>query len=922
MINDLSGFESSDRYFIMGAIERCRQLIQEDNEPIKSAVEISLELFKYNKNIDLDLVRKIIYMEVSQVGSPDPIITTEEVKQEKWWSAFRVKNNNKLGYWIRYYDRLMAKPGWSTISIKDLDNSTDKVMNAIANPTLNQPIERRGLVYGDVQSGKTAHYIGLINKAYSAGYKIIIVLTGMHNSLRSQTQSRIDEEVLKSYRENSNEEFLQSLTSNDIKGDFNRSMLNGSFRPPFIIVTKKQVSVLRNIIKSLIKNPIAKDVDGKKLVPAKYPALIIDDEADQASINTKKDGEDSDPSTINGEIRNLLNLFECKSYVGYTATPFANIFIPPHSKNSEYGQDLFPKDFIAKAPRPSLYIGAQELFGLEDTDNEEGSLPEGMPLVRTISDSDEILPIGAKKDAIVGEIPESLKIAFKSFLLSIAIRNLRGQRNKPNTMLVHVIRYVKQHRTLKSKLKQLKDNVFTYICYGDPEIKKEIQDLYENDFLPTYNQMISNHAYNKYMEGCSKIPFQDAWNEIVRIAQNNEISVLEINGQKKEGLMYNNRIDEPFNLIAIGGDKLSRGLTLEGLTVSYFTRTASAMDTLMQMGRWFGYRRGYIDLCRLFTTRELYNLFQEVSFSTTNLAEQFDDMNTLQCTPETFGLKVATNPNILISARNKVRTGEEYKSDFSYTLAQTRLIDALPETLEENYRTIDDFLSSLDPYLLKKDHAYDPKRDPHSFPKGKNILWTGVPGKCVEDFFRRFRTSKQAVKVSSRLIADYISEMLNYDGLIDWTVCLYLTSGEATSVIATNSKYGPIKVHGIKRKVSLNKNTFHPDTRDFHVLVSQNDEELDYTQEEIVRAKTLRDKLKKNSIGDNRVINREVRRQLRNFSHGFLILYPLEQVENGIEIKDGTPAYGFAVVFPDRGEVGVLRSYKLNEVAMEQEVYE
>ena len=934
MICDIENIDKSEQHLYQAAVFRCFKMVKEDHIDIKDAVEKIVTTFKELVS-DSDQLKKILYEEITQESSSHNVIMPEDVRKRDWWTKLKTSKGFSKGYWDRYYDYLTAKPGWSTTSIQDLDDSTDEVMNALANPRKGGLEERRGLVYGDVQSGKTAHYIGLINKAYASGYKIIIVLTGMQNSLRSQTQSRVDEEVL-GYETSSEVQYelqamqniigvgtvisnadvgpLQSITNRDEKGDFSKKLTTGSFMPPYIIITKKVSGVLTNIISSLQKNTIAQVVDGKKIIPATYPALIIDDEADQASVNTKNMEISDDPSTINGKIRKLLNIFECKSYVGYTATPFANIFIPYRTDDDVYGKDLFPKDFIAKAPRPELYVGAKEFFGLGD----EEVTP--MPLLRNIEEGKTFLS-ETKKDDPVGNLPDELKEAVKFFLLSTAVRNLRGQRNKPNTMLVHIVRFVDQQKTLKKKIDgYIHEEIYNYVKFGDKEIRNKFEQIYNDDYIPTTKKLKA--GFPKYTDGCEEIAFTKVWKEICDIIEKDEFKVWAINGKSDDSLIYKNHKGEPFNVIAIGGDKLSRGLTLEGLTISYFTRAASAMDTLMQMGRWFGYRPAYLDLCRIFTTADLAMKFEAISYSTANLAEQFDDMNILGSDPEHFGLKVATHPSILISARNKVRTGEDYQSDFSYKLTQTRLVDADPVIIEENYQTVNNFLSSLDQHRLDYCSMEGKKYIPSENKKGKTY-WVGVPGTLVANFFDKYHTSKSATKASSRHIADYIREMNKYNGLTDWTVCLCGNDKkQAPTLIATNSKYGPIEVSGITRNTEDLRtkkeisDKISGTTRDLHVLTSGGDEELDYTEEQHEIAVSLKEKLK-SQIRDKQALAREVRRQVREFDHGFLLLYPIEWAANDLKAYDKKAPYAFAVVFPDRGNKGNLKSYKLNEDAME-----
>ena len=941
MISDISSLKPFLQRLVDAAVLHCKSLVENEKMTVKDAVNQVVEMYK---NLSSDpsfpsMLNKILYEEVTQVGNKGTVISRKEIRNKNWWTELKIKKP----YWERYKKYLELKPGWGITAVEDLNDSTDKVMNLISDPTTGEKSERIGLVYGDVQSGKTAHYIGLINKAYSAGYKIIIVLTGMHNSLRSQTQTRIDEEFL-GYETSTEESDIQkknligvglitdnrevgpltSITNRDEKGDFCLGSSKGQIVPPYIIVTKKNYSVLDLLIEWLSSSTIATLDKTKKVIGAEYPALIIDDEADQASINTNDPLKKKSPSSINGYIRKLLNLFECRSYVGYTATPFANIFIPKSKDNpsDEFGDDLFPRDFIVKAPRPNLYIGAKEFFGLGD-----GIDYKNMPLLRTIF-SEQGSKFGHKPKngehiTSISEIPEELKTAIMSFYIAVAVRNIRGQINKPNTMLVHVERLVYQQINIKMVLEQTyKDPLDAQIKFNDKEIKEKFRSLYQNDFKKTNEEMCSYFSF--YSKDCRFISFDDLWKEIKRIASDSKqkIKVKSINGKSDDSLVYKKHEGKPYNVIVIGGDKLSRGLTLEGLSISYFTRGSSMMDTLMQMGRWFGYRNGYIDVCRIFSTEDLLKKFRQISYSIANLSQQFDDMDDLETDPAHFGLKVATNPDILISSKNKIRSATEFQSDFSSKLAQTRIIDTSKEIVEKNYQAVDRFLCSIEKYKLNENS--EKEKRPNDANKEGKYFWIGVKSSYVIDFFRNYKTSKHATRVSSTYIAEYIEEMNRCGGLVEWTVCLNgLSKNKKTepyeSIIANNS----ITVYGVlrNRENCEQEVISEEDYCDLGAIISGDDAELDFTESQSVRASEIRERLKgqaDNTDNKNTVISRTIRKEVRPFEHGFLILYPIGWAQSNLKTEQGKAPYGFAVVFPDRQNKGKLQSYMFNQVAMEE----
>lgn len=663
------------------------------NERISLAIDKTIESMRALID-DTEALRDYLLSRISREKEEETVsvMLGEEAKNSTWWDEYRAENATNLKFWNRYSKYLFERKHWEKSAIiKSIGNPTDMLLNAIADPNRSIIQEKRAMVVGYVQSGKTANYIGLINKALDAGYKYIIVLAGIHNNLRSQTQSRIDEEVLgyetssearQKQRERAEKNrigvgrlydagFVQTLTFRDESGDFSKKNSSWDTHPdvPTIIVTKKIKSTLTNLIENIESKQVVKqDENGHFVMPAKYPLLLIDDEADQASVNTGYDYDEDgniideyDVKTINRLIRNLLNHFECKSYVGYTATPYANIFIPNDLSvaSEDLGNDLFPADCIISLPKPYRYIGANEFFGYGTEDEE----PKPMPLVRKIKDEDFV----DTKKKIVGDLPYSLKKAMKCFLISIAIRNCRGEMNKPNTMLIHVARIKNMHKQLERKVSEyFFDELQSMIIDGDSETKAEIYDLIRKEYLPVSKKMRKD--FSRYMEDAYDVEADEIYEEIVRLMNEDKVKINVINGDSKDILCYKDHEGEEYNIIAIGGDKFSRGLTLEGLSISYFTRESKYYDTLMQMGRWFGFRPKYADLCRVFITDTIYRWFARIAFATDNLRNQIAYMCDEKAKPSEFGLRVATHPELKISSPKKVKSGAMQQLDFSATL--------------------------------------------------------------------------------------------------------------------------------------------------------------------------------------------------------------------------------------------------------------
>lgn len=906
------------------------------NERISLAIEKTIESMSVLID-DADGLRDYLLSRISREKEEETVsvMLGEEAENSTWWDEYRAENASDLKFWNRYSKYLFERKHWEKSTItKSIGNPTDMLLNAISDPNRAVAQEKRAMVVGYVQSGKTANYIGLINKALDAGYKYIIVLAGIHNNLRSQTQSRIDEEVLgyetssaarQKQRERAeknrigvgklyNAGFVQTLTFRDESGDFSKKNSSWDTHPdvPTIIVTKKIKSTLINLIQNIESKQVVKqDENGHFVMPAKYPLLLIDDEADQASVNTGYDYDDDgkivdeyDVKTINRLIRNLLNHFECKSYVGYTATPYANIFIPNDLAvaSEDLGNDLFPADCIISLPKPYRYIGANEFFGYGTEDEE----PKPMPLVRKIKDEDFI----DVKKKVVGELPDSLKKAMKGFLISIAIRNCRGELYKPNTMLIHVARIKDMHKQLERKISEyFFDELQSMIIDGDSETKAELYDLIREEYLPISEKMRKD--FPRYMENAYDIDEDDIYEEIVRLMNEDRVKVNVINGDSKDVLCYKDHEGEEYNVIAIGGDKFSRGLTLEGLSISYFTRESKYYDTLMQMGRWFGFRPKYADLCRVFLTDTIYRWFARIAFATDDLRNQITYMCDEKAKPRDFGLRVATHPELKISSPKKVKSGTIQQLDFSATLTVTRDIDVNIEMYDSNYKAVNHLFSYAEKILTAEEHFAKLGRKTNT----EHYFIENVNSTRIIEFFRNYQTSKRARKVNGNNIATYIEEQ-NKDGLlVNWTVCLINTGEDVPGF-----KVAGIHIkNGITRK---SKNSIVPqgDTCSVHMLKSKDQEYYDMSHSEYEEIKQIEDK------GDKRTVAEHIRATKMDPKKGLLLIYPIDHRDGGktslFKIGDGNhmPPFGLVVVFP-KGN-GKSISYQVNQVGMKGDLYD
>lgn len=521
------------------------------------------------------------------------------------------------------------------------------------------------------------------------------------------------------------------------------------------------------------------------------PLLVIDDEADHASIDTKaqafdqdgKPDEDHNPTKINGQIRLLLCKFQKCAYVGYTATPFANVFIHDQGLTEKLGPDLFPKSFIINLPAPSNYDGPVRIFGLEPTTDTEG-VP-ALPLVRIISDhADSIDPketFGwmppAHKNGFVPryegncELPPSLKEAILSFVLTCAARMARGQVGAHNSMLVHVTRFTSVQRAVKDQIENEVKSIRNRLRMGKGSgIIENLHALWKTDYIET-TEKIKEFLPTRASEELAWTALEPYLLDVVEL-----LHIRTINGTAGDILDYETHRDTGFNVIAVGGDKLARGLTLEGLSISYFLRASKMYDTLMQMGRWFGFRPGYLDLCRLYTTADLNEWFVHITQAAEELRQEFDHMHTVNGTPRDYGLKVRAHPTMMVTSQVKMRNATEVQIDFAGAIQETVIFSRDPTDIRANYDATTAFLATIG-----KATETSPKRSRTGRAPNEWIgthLWSHVAGKKVVDFLRDYRTHATSASVNSRMLAEFIENQIDRGELTDWTVALFAGVGD------------------------------------------------------------------------------------------------------------------------------------------------
>jgi hypothetical protein len=595
-------------------------------------------------------------------------------------------------------------------AVESIDKAADAVMSHLAQPLVKNDKRREALVIGNVQSGKTANYAAVVAKALDEGYKFIIVMSGIHSNLRQQTQRRLERDLGTQI----DKEDWHRLTS--IDGDIGRADIKNasgivSKSDRILAVVKKNSRRLQNLADFI------ETVDPATL--ANTPILIIDDESDQATPDASASKE-AEPTTINQRMKEIWQLVGNGSYVGYTATPFANVFMDPNDNT-----DLYPADFISVLPTPGAYFGAEKLFGLSQDSSVRVS-----DLIRHIDDGEveHLVPASGKNaPPFEPRVTSSLETAIKWFIVAAAVRRLRGQAGEHSTMLVHTTHRVDPHFAMRDEIQS----------FLHP-LRKAALDGDVNDFYDVFHEEM-NRAAELYSGNSPAPAWPEVSTEIRSVLRILDVAVDNGSAHDEDRLDYTG--DKPKTVIVIGGGTLSRGLTLEGLFVSFFCRTSNAYDTLLQMGRWFGYRQGYEDLQRVWVSSRLDADYRFLATIEADLRSEIDKMTATQRTPRQIGLRIRQHPGRLeITSKNKMKHVVNVQVDFESFQLQTTRFEI--RELEQSNEPVRRFLESLSKHRFTGS-------------SGKSVLYKDVPAHRVIDFIQNFH------------IHQSYSELVR--GAIDWT---------------------------------------------------------------------------------------------------------------------------------------------------------
>ncbi|WP_273834172.1 Z1 domain-containing protein [Guptibacillus sedimenti] len=706
-----------------------------------------------------------IEAEETQSKRIDKINNTSTIISIKEDNNIKVPDSPRSSWQL--YKKHLESNGFKRESIRQIEGSTLSILKRLStNTETTGPI--KGLVIGHVQSGKTASMAALMAMAADYGWNAFFVLSGMIENLRKQTERRLFNDL--NHPGNNNWEVLSDLSK---KSPLNHQLqslhLNEGNSNRYINICLKNKTRLENLLSWLT-------TDKNKL--NKMKILIIDDEADQASINTKNEEE---RAKINELIIKLVDASKdtirpaAMNYVSYTATPYSNFL------NESSYESLYPKDFIAKLPVAPEYFGPKQIFGIEGSEENQG-----LDIIREVS-QENFEEIKRVQEAETHDLPLSMKKSIAWFLVGTSIMRYYKY-SKPISMLIHTSQMQFHHQNIANAvdtwINETEDDNLIKFC--EEVFNEEINKFSLNEFRSGFkNYPIPNDKLNDYPAFINIKSFLfELIQEITHIKMDNEGDLtyhnnihLCIDNCSFNGITEGNshirlaypqkrqleQLEKAPAFIIIGGSTLSRGLTIEGLISTYFLRASTTADTLMQMGRWFGYRKGYELLPRIWMTKDTYNKFLFLSKLEEELREELEEYMLGNKSPVDFGPRVKNSPQVSwlrITSKNKMQEAEEVDMDFTGTSIQTIHFDNDLDVLERNINITEEFLGKV------------PKKPERSVTRKSALVYRNVDFSLIKNEFllkmkfnERSRTFNQI-----ELFTDWYDKVEQEIGFKNWNV--------------------------------------------------------------------------------------------------------------------------------------------------------
>jgi len=658
---------------------------------------------------------------------------------KRWYTGPKTEDR----HWPALRDYLTGTKHWSDAAVESIDRSSSEVVGALADPN-RATFSHKGLVVGYVQSGKTANMTAVIAKAVDAGYNFVIILAGLTNKLRAQTQRRIDTDIRERFPQ-----LWVGYTSARIEKDEDDTDANGDFVIPpdrrfqmpapgriQYAIVKKESTRLEKLITTFEKSP--------RSTQDQLKVLLIDDECDQASVNASS--SDDGITKINEQLRRLIGKLPACSYVGYTATPFANVFINPFPAGDSVLDDLYPKHFITSLPRPEGYVGTLEVFGsIADGADEDDESNDGRPMVRVVP-KDEVPCLRPSRQSEVAAfepfITASLERALLWFIITCAIRRRRGQSNSHMTMLVHTSPNVIQHQRTMAAIRDWIAAHEDTLRTASGEVWGRLDSLFEQET----GRVPLTRSDEKALTPEALLPWIAEVLDALELAIENSIS--------EERLDFTGM---PKTYIVVGGSVLARGLTLEGLSVSFFLRTSKQYDTLLQMGRWFGFRQGYEDLPRLWATGDLIDAFRAIGRVEEEIREDIARyVGDPRFTPLDFAVRVRQIPGLAITSAAKMRHAYQVAMSYAGRHVQTICFEHRNrDVINANWKAVEALAASCSANGREQQAKFGVK------------LFEHVPASATLSFLKAYRIAT-GLELTSKSLMAYITGA--GDALTSWNV--------------------------------------------------------------------------------------------------------------------------------------------------------
>ncbi|MFH8496690.1 SAV_2336 N-terminal domain-related protein [Streptomyces coeruleorubidus] len=828
------------------------------------------------------------------------------VGHEPWLE--RGTDDRMWDFWERYKRYLLEVRQLPPRVVQRLDESTHKVLARIEDPRRPGAWRRTGLVIGQPQSGKTDHYIGLTSKAVDAGYRLIVIIAGPNNAQRVQTQLRVDEGLLgfdtlfQTHSIQGDDAVgrrigvgamshakmlgIASMTNSSEKGDFNPRLLGQLNFPvggiPLVFVVKKNRRIIENLRDWLTAVHGTDDPATGETTVQDVPLFIIDDDVD-GSYGPLPPVANKNPSATDESIRGILASFKRSAYIGYGSTALAGMYADPVTDHGEDGLSLFPDSFVYSLRPPSSYLGPERLFGTQNA-QQHGKRTEALPLVRYVTDHEDWVPTRHPAAHVPGtELPGSLREAIDAFVLACAARRARGQISVHNSMLVRVSRFIGVQTHVRDQVEARVRLVADTLRDGNsPAAARQMaafKALWLSDFSPTSEVFPSDEATVTSWEEVA----EHVWPAV------RKIQVGAANGASRDVLAYAENAAVGVNTIAIAGSQPPQGLTLEGLTVAYVLRSSRTYESWLHVSRWFGYRVGYEDLCRLYITPDLERAYLEVASSAAELHRNIERMGLLGMTPQQFGLKVRSERTVPeLTAFDAPRREGPAVLSYSGRAPETVHFSLSRDVLRSNFQTLERFVASLD--ALGSGLASSTG----------SVMWNEVPPTVITTKFLDEYLSVPGTQLAQPArIADYVRRRADVGELGRWTVRLVSSANSPETADVASHRIGLVT-----RKPFDPFTPFAPEgVYVVRRLLNPRDESMDLDQDQYAAAlEATRARASRRSGGTDRPQEPRVptgvaARAVRRADQPLLLIYPLRYPFHRDE-RSGTPVVGFAVSFP------------------------